>query len=99
MHGPGPQAQLLTTALEGQYVCALLWKNSLKAERTRAPDHSGADAILEALMNCKIAANNTGGHYAIVSCADRPEGDLLKRAATWWAGSRSPLECETQHRL
>jgi hypothetical protein len=58
VHGAGSQAQLLTTALEGQYVCALLWKNSLKAERTRAPDHSGADAMLEALMHCEIAVTN-----------------------------------------
>jgi hypothetical protein len=99
MHGPGPQAQLLTTALEGQYVCALLWKNSLKAERTRAPDHSGADAIVKALVNCRIATIKTKGHYAIVSCTDRPEVELLKRAATWCAGSRFSLECETQHRL
>jgi hypothetical protein len=70
----------LTTALEGQYVCALLWKKSLKAERTRAPGHSvaivcegrletkrdQAREICECLNSLKRARARTGSEGASV---------------------------------
>jgi hypothetical protein len=50
-----------------------------------------------AWINCEFTTTNNMSHSGITSSKDPPKGELLKRAATWWAGPALRLRIEIAH--